>query len=43
MRRHVGVERHAGRGGEGAKEAGEEVGHCGGHDDGDDCKNEGRG
>ena len=27
----VGVEAHAGGGGEGAEEASDEVGHCGGH------------
>lgn len=39
----VGVEAHAGSGGEGAEEAGDEVGHCGGHEEGGDGEGEGCG
>lgn len=37
------VETHAGGGGEGAKEAGEEVGHRGSHNHGEDGENKGNG
>ena len=36
----VGVKAHAGRGREGAEEAVEEAGHCGGHEDGEEGEDE---
>lgn len=36
-----GIKGHAGGRGEGAEEAIEEVGHCGGHDEDEDGENEG--
>ena len=36
----LGIEGHFGRGGEGAEEAGEEVGHAAHHDCGDGCHEE---